>query len=119
MALRPAAKPRAVLLWPVVLALSAFGQSGPYASMVAEDVVFYAMGGPMHATGLEDREPLKLAGNQIQYQAGNVAAVAAMAALTSARKTGRGIRIDLSNFEAQVGTIDRRASYLPYHSFTG
>ena len=103
----------------VVLALSAFGQDGPYASMLADDIVLYAMGGPMHATGLENREPLKLAGNQIQYQVGNVAAVAALAALTVARRTGEGIRIDLSSFEAQVGTIDRRTSYLLYHSFTG
>ena len=103
----------------VVLAISPFGQDGPYAAMAAEDIVLYAMGGPMHATGLENREPLKLAGNQIQYQVGNVAAVAALGALTAAARSGQGIRIDLSSFEAQVGTIDRRTSYLLYHSFTG
>jgi crotonobetainyl-CoA:carnitine CoA-transferase CaiB-like acyl-CoA transferase len=103
----------------VVVSITPFGQDGPYAELPADDIVLYAIGGPMHATGSPEREPVKLAGNQIQYQCGNVAAVATLGALTVAERTGRGVQVDVSNLETQVGSIDRRTTYLLYHGFTG
>ncbi len=103
----------------VVTSVTPFGQDGPYATMAGEEIVHYAMGGPMHATGIAAREPLKLAGSLIQYQCGGLAAVATVAALAVAEADGEGVHIDVSNLETQVGTIDRRTSYLLYHSFTG
>lgn len=103
----------------VTLSVTPFGQDGPYADLVAEEIVTYAMAGPMHATGSPEGGPVKLAGNQLAYQCGNVGAVAALSALSIAGADGRGIHVDLSAHEAQTGTIDRRISYLLSHQFNG
>ena len=65
--------------------ISPFGQDGPYAGYLGEEIVYYAMGGPMNSTGVDEREPVKLAGDVVQYQCGNMAATAAMAALSTAQ----------------------------------
>ncbi len=103
----------------VVVSITPFGQSGPYAAYQGEDIVIYAMGGPMFSTGVETREPVKLGGNLTTYQCGNLAAAAAMSALVVAERSGRGVHIDLSMFEAQAGSVDRRVSYLLWYLWSG
>ena len=103
----------------VVASLTPFGQDGPYASYRGEDIAFYALGGPMQATGVIEREPLKLAGNLLQYQCGAVGAVAVLGALRRAEASGVGAAIDVSNLETQVGSIDRRINYLLWRQWTG
>ncbi len=103
----------------VVASLTPFGQDGPYAAYRGADIVTYAMGGPMWGTGIDEREPVKLGGEVISYQCGNVAALAGLAAWMTARGSGHGIHIDLAHFEAQAGTIDRRVAYLLYQAWTG
>ncbi len=103
----------------VQVSVTPFGRSGPYAGWRGADIVSYAMGGPMNATGMADREPLKLAGNVVSVQCGNVAAVAALAALDLAASEGRSVVVDVSNFETQAGSIDRRGGLLMWRIFTG
>jgi len=103
----------------VRVAVTPFGTDGPYAGWRGADIVTYAMGGPMHATGMAGREPLKLAGSVVSVQHGNVAAVAALAALTVADRHGRGPVVDVAAFETQAGSIDRRGGYLMWRQFTG
>lgn len=103
----------------VVTSVTPFGQDGPYADYVGEDIVAYAMGGPMFGTGVETREPVKLGGNLTSYQAGNIATTATMAALLVAEQSGEGVHIDLSMFEAQAGSLDRRVTYLLWYLWTG
>lgn len=104
----------------VLASVTAFGQTGPYADYVGEEIVHYAMGGPMYATGLVEREPVKLGGNIIQMQCGNMAATAALAALMTARGDGgEAIHVDISNFETQAGSIDRRLAFLLGYSYNG
>lgn len=103
----------------VLASITPFGQDGPYAGVVGEDIVTYAMGGPMRSTGIVDREPLKLAGLLTSYQVGNVAATASMGALTLAARERRAVHVDVSALEAQVGSIDRRSTYLLYFAYTG
>lgn len=98
----------------VVLTVTSFGLTGPYAGFKGEEIVHYALGGPMASTGNPDREPLKMGGDIGQYQCGTVGAVAAMAALRMAAHSGRGTHIDLANTETQVCSIDRRMAYLLY-----
>ncbi|MGH8056805.1 MAG: CaiB/BaiF CoA transferase family protein [Candidatus Entotheonellia bacterium] len=62
----------------VMTSISNFGQTGSYRDYKAQDIVMYAMGGAMNQTGVREREPLKMAGNLMQYQAGNMAAAATM-----------------------------------------
>ncbi|MFV0526228.1 MAG: CaiB/BaiF CoA transferase family protein [Acidimicrobiales bacterium] len=95
----------------VVTSVTPFGQTGPYAGRVGADIVTYAMGGPMNATGIQGREPLKLGGNVTSYQCGNLAGTATLAGLMVAEQTGDGVHIDLSHFEAQAASIDRRTTY--------
>src|SRR5687768_15394925 len=46
----------------VMTSISNFGQTGPYRDYKAQDILMYAMGGPMHQTGAPHREPVKMAG---------------------------------------------------------
>ncbi len=103
----------------VVLTVTAFGLSGPYAGYKGEEIVHYAFGGPMASTGNPEREPLKLGGDLGQYQCGSVGATAAMAALRMATQSGQGTHIDLANTETQVCSIDRRMAYLLHGSYRG
>lgn len=103
----------------VRVSVTPFGLLGPYAGWKGAEIVAYAMGGPMNATGMAEREPLKLAGNVVSVQCGNVAAVAALAALTVAQRSGRGVAVDVANFETQAGSIDRRSGLLMWRTFTG
>ncbi|MDH3684088.1 MAG: CoA transferase, partial [Acidimicrobiia bacterium] len=105
----------------VVTSITDFGQDGPYAEAGyrGSEIVHYAMGGPMHATGVAEREPLKLAGHLVSYQCGTVAAVATLAALTVAEQSGTGIHVDVANFETQAGSIDRRMVFLQQYLYNG
>ena len=74
----------------------------------------------MHTTGLIEREPVKLGGNIISYQCGNMAATASLAALMVAQgEGGNAIHIDISNFETQNGSIDRRLAFLLGYAYNG
>jgi crotonobetainyl-CoA:carnitine CoA-transferase CaiB-like acyl-CoA transferase len=103
----------------VMTSISNFGQSGPYRDFKASEIVEYAMGGEMYSTGIEGREPLKLGGNVVQYQAGVVAAVATMGALFAVPFMGVGQHVDISIMETQAGTIDRRLPYLLAYAYGG
>lgn len=103
----------------VVVRVTPFGLDGPYAGFKGGDLLAYALGGPMQSTGIEDREPIGLGGHQTAYQCGNVAALAALAALALVGQDGPAVTVDVSNLETQVGSIDRRTSYLLYHQWTG
>ncbi len=103
----------------VMVSISNFGQDGPYRDWRGSDAIFYAMGGEMYSTGLDDREPLKMADDVVLYQAGAVGAVAAMGALFAARRNGEAQHVDVSIFETQTGSIDRRMSTLIAYQYTG
>jgi CoA:oxalate CoA-transferase len=103
----------------VMVSVSSFGQTGPYRDFKASEIVEYAMGGEMYSTGIAGREPLKLGGNVIQYQAGTVAAVATMGALYSAEDQGIGQHVDVSIMETQVGSADRRIMYILSYIMAG
>ncbi|HEY48863.1 MAG TPA: CoA transferase [Dehalococcoidia bacterium] len=96
----------------VMVSISSFGQTGPYRDFKAAEIVEYAMGGEMYSTGIAGREPLKLGGNVVQYQAGTVGAVAAMGALYAAELQEAGQHVDISIMETQAGSADRRIIYL-------
>lgn len=103
----------------VLVSISNFGQTGPYRDFKASEIVEYAMGGAMNVTGNRDREPLKLGGNVVQYHAGSVAAFAALTALYRSEVTGEGDYIDISIYETQMGSRDRRVIYLTGYAYTG
>jgi crotonobetainyl-CoA:carnitine CoA-transferase CaiB-like acyl-CoA transferase len=101
----------------VLLSVTSFGQTGPYAGYKGSEIVHYAVGGPMSASGKPEREPVKMGADLGQYQCGNMGAVAALAAVTMAQRSGEGVHIDLANVESQVASIDRRMTYLLYGAY--
>ena len=103
----------------VMVSLSNFGQTGPYKNYSLDEITGYGMGGMMHANGLPDREPLKLGGRVGLYQAGTVAAGATVTSLYGARAAGIGDHLDISIFETQAGSIDRRANWVLAYQYTG
>jgi crotonobetainyl-CoA:carnitine CoA-transferase CaiB-like acyl-CoA transferase len=80
----------------VVCSISPYGQDGPKAGYKGSEITAYAAGGMMYITGRGEREPLKQGLNQAGHLAGINAASATLAAVMSARHTGRGRRIDIS-----------------------
>jgi len=102
----------------VMTSISNFGQTGPYRDFKASEIVLCGMGSEMYSCGVPEREPLKLGGTVVQYQAGNVAAVATMTALFAARDSGVGDHVDLSIMEVHLGSIDRRSTMLVFHQYT-
>jgi crotonobetainyl-CoA:carnitine CoA-transferase CaiB-like acyl-CoA transferase len=103
----------------VMVSISSFGQTGPYRDFKASEIVEYAMGGEMYSTGIAGREPLKLGGNVVQYQAGTVAAVATLGAFYAAEFQGIGQHVDVSILETQAATADRRIVYLMGYIMAG
>jgi crotonobetainyl-CoA:carnitine CoA-transferase CaiB-like acyl-CoA transferase len=103
----------------LMVSISSFGQTGPYRDFKATEIVEYAMGGEMYSTGIAGREPLKLGGNVVQYQAGTIAAVSTMGALFAARAQGIGQHVDVSIMETQAGSADRRIIYTLAYACAG
>jgi crotonobetainyl-CoA:carnitine CoA-transferase CaiB-like acyl-CoA transferase len=103
----------------VMMSISNFGQTGPYRDYKAQDILLYAMGGPMHQTGVAEREPIKMAGNLMQYHGGTMAATATLVGVYGAQVQGSGQHIDVSLFETHAGTVDRRSTFLTAYAYAG
>jgi crotonobetainyl-CoA:carnitine CoA-transferase CaiB-like acyl-CoA transferase len=86
----------------VLVDVSPFGRSGPYADWASSDLVTWAMGGYLSFTGSPDREPIWLPGPQAALHAGTHAAIAALAALHDAERTGEGQSVEVSELEATL-----------------
>ena len=84
----------------VLIDLSPFGRSGPYASWQSSDLVTWAMGGYLYFTGAPDREPIWVPGRQAQLHAGAHAAFAALVGLHERDRSGRGQLVEISELEA-------------------
>ena len=84
----------------VHVSITPFGRSGPYAEFAATEIVLHAMTGEMNLAGMPDKAPLQKGGHFAQVHGGLHGYVAAMAALTARKKTGRGQFVDVSIAEA-------------------
>jgi crotonobetainyl-CoA:carnitine CoA-transferase CaiB-like acyl-CoA transferase len=73
----------------------------------------------MYSSGATDREPLKQAPGLTLFQGGSVAATATMVGVLGARRHGIGQHIDISLFETQAGSIDRRLTSLVTYQYNG
>ena len=102
-----------------VLSLTNFGRSGPYRDYALSETVLYAMGGEMWSHGTLDREPLKLGGTAALMQCGALAAIAALGGIHAYELHGIGQAIDVSLFDVQINSIDRRSSAILAYRFSG
>ncbi len=103
----------------VLLSISNFGQYGPFRDWKGSDSILYGMGGEMHSVGLKGRAPTKQGGTVTLFQAGAMSALAAMAGVTAQRVHGVGQWIDLSIYEGQAGSADRRIMAIMAWQFAG
>lgn len=105
----------------VYASITPWGQTGPYARMKlrASELILQAMGGPLNQTGAADREPLKLGGNVAQLQAGVVAAYGIVLGVLRAEAGGGGDHLDISIYETQAGSRDRRSIALTSYAYQG
>ncbi len=102
----------------VVVSIAGYGE-GLLEDWKLEDIVAVGHGGPMHATGVPEWEPLKYGDDVASYQAGLLAATAALTAFSTAEGTGEGDWVEVSRLEAQAGTIDRRLAFILGYQHTG
>ncbi|MFW6237381.1 MAG: CaiB/BaiF CoA transferase family protein [Desulfosudaceae bacterium] len=83
----------------IVLSMSSFGDTGPYARYCGYGAVFEALGGINSLTAYDqDSRPCRI--KEIDVTNGAAGAGAVMTALIHRRKTGQGQYIDLSQLEA-------------------
>lgn len=84
----------------VMLSVSGYGQTGPYANRAGYDRIALAMGGTLNATGYPDRAPVKLGTAMADYSTAVLGAFGIMVALHH-RDThgGMGQQIDLALYE--------------------
>ncbi|GAB4331244.1 MAG: CaiB/BaiF CoA-transferase family protein [Dehalococcoidia bacterium] len=102
-----------------VLTLTNFGWGGPYRDYRLSETVLYAMGGEMYSHGIASREPLKMGGTAALLQCGAMGAIAALGAIHARELHGVGQHVDLSLFDVQVNSVDRRSSAILAYRFSG
>lgn len=84
----------------VMLSVSGYGQTGPYANRAGYDRIALAMGGTLNATGYPDRAPVKLGTAMADYSTALFGAFGIMVALYHRdTRGGEGQQIDLSLYE--------------------
>lgn len=83
----------------VLVSISPWGRDGPWAGRPATDFTLQAESGSIGGRGVPGGEPFAIGGRTGEFLAGSYAAVAALAALRRARRTGEGEWIDLSLLE--------------------
>ncbi len=92
----------------VYCSISGFGQSGPYRSRPAVDVVIQAVSGAMSVTGQSDGPPTQIGAPLADVTTSMCAATAILGALYAVRCDGIGRYIDISMQEAFVYALSPR-----------
>jgi crotonobetainyl-CoA:carnitine CoA-transferase CaiB-like acyl-CoA transferase len=82
--------------------MSGMGDGGPWSKFVTYAPTIHALSGLTHLTGIPGREDIGIGFSYNDHQAGLHAAVAILAAIEARRTTGKGQRIDMSQFEVGV-----------------
>ena len=92
---------------------SGFGQTGPFKSLPAYDMVVQGMGGLMSVTGHPNSEPTRVGTSIGDITAGLFTSIAINAALYDRNKTGKGMHIDISMLDCQIAILENAiARYL-------
>lgn len=97
----------------VRLSITGYGATGPDAAKPGFDFIMQAVSGLMSITGQTDAhggEPTKVGVAITDLTTGMLGAVAVLAALREAERTGRGQRVDLSLLESTVGWLINQAA---------
>lgn len=94
----------------IYCSISGFGQTGPYCTAPAYDLLLQGVGGLMSITGEKDGEPVRIGVALIDIGAGMYAAMGIMSALMVKKETGKGQYIDVSLLGTEVSWLTYMAS---------
>lgn len=94
----------------IMVRITGFGQTGPYADRAGFASVCEAMGGLRYISGYPDRPPVRTGISIGDSLAGLHGALGAMMALESRHKTGRGQIVDTSIFESVLNMMESLVS---------
>lgn len=83
----------------IVVAVSGFGQDGPYAQRPCFDAIAQAMSGLMSFTGYPGGPPLRSGPSYIDFNTGARAALGALLAYLERTKSGQGQLVDVALFD--------------------
>ena len=86
----------------IYVQMSGMGANGPWSNFATYAPTIHGLGGLTYLTGVPGRGDIGIGYSYNDHQAGLHAAVAVLAALEGRRSTGRGQRVDLSQFEVGV-----------------
>lgn len=86
----------------VMASITHFGQDGPYANYLGNEIVDVALGGYLKLTGDPDREPVKPYDDLVMTHASLHAAAAIMAGVTHRDRTGGGDYFDVAAIDAAL-----------------
>lgn len=90
----------------IYAASSGFGHTGPYSSRPAYDGVIQAMGGIMSITGQKGGEPTRVGPSVGDIFAGMFTAVGILASVNKRKRTGKGMKVDISMLDCQVAVLE-------------
>jgi formyl-CoA transferase/succinyl-CoA--D-citramalate CoA-transferase len=90
----------------VLVHISGFGQTGPLAGQAGFGSVGEAMGGIRHTTGSPDRPPSRAGISLGDALASVFAVTGTLAAVVSARATGKGQEVDVAIYEAVAALME-------------
>lgn len=91
----------------VMLSVSGFGQTGPYAQRAGYDRIGLAFSGVMEMTGYADRPPVRIGTSMADYTTATLGAFAVMMALYNRDANGgAGQQIDLALYESMFRFTD-------------
>jgi benzylsuccinate CoA-transferase BbsE subunit len=90
----------------ILVSVTPFGQDGPHAGYVADDLITLAAGGLLSLGGYPDTAPIAVDGAQSTYAASLAAATALLIALLERAESGRGCWIDVSAQECIAAALE-------------
>lgn len=102
----------------ILASISGFGQTGPYASLPAYDMVVQAMGGVLSLTGEEGGAPTRVGVSIGDLSAGLFGALGVQAALFERHRTGEGRHVDVSMLDCQVALLENALARLQIEGTT-
>lgn len=90
----------------VMVRISGYGQSGPYAPRPGYGAICEAVGGVRHMTGDPDRPPARVALATTDYLSAVYGAFGAMSAIYERANSGRGQVVDVALYEAAFSQME-------------
>lgn len=100
----------------VMVRISGYGQTGPYAQRPGYGAICEAFGGVRHMTGDPDRPPARVALATTDYLTAVYAALGAVMAIHERTGSGKGQVVDVALYETAFSQME---SYVPAYEKTG